>query len=483
MTIPAAPSGAGPSSTTFTPPARPDRTTRGRSILETMKRLQLAAVLPVVGTLDQPCDPAVTLAGLRHAVDDLRARREARPLRPPTAATLEQALAQWAECRPDVGALGPRFTRALCAHAPMLDDEAFLRGLATHPDLPRRRRWLESLIGLYETGWRPTHAELVERLLRDAVGRGEAESARLGRLRPIAAKFFSADAASWLADSALASRRSVLEVLAEYGVPQDAALARATLAVAAQRWADDMCQQTSVSATTLALLDYGLENVLSSTVIESAVLRTVVSRAILWAPERDERVPAALREWLLKDKRFGDPRIPQNQPQWATMASEARQRMIRWLAKGDLLFFFDFVMDHTDDPHRRKEFWLRYIDQVEDSAVALSPADLRRLKLTVSESVRYARVTSSPQDNVSAFLMRFRGDSQTIVIEFSQSGNALYMHDAELFRGGLRKSSYHFTNELKGHASRVGWYAHNPTPGWMVKVANALARRGVRRYR
>jgi hypothetical protein len=320
--------------------------------------------------------------------------------------------------------------------------------------------------------------------LRDAISNSQVVSSKLDRLRPATSKFFSAKAASWMAESALRDGKPILDVLAQYGVATDAALARATLETAARQWVALLCKQHVVSPGAIALLEYGLRTLLQTEVIQSVVLRECATSVIAWVPENDEQATTIAREWLLSDTRFGDPRLPTNQPNWASMPSTARDRILRWLAKGDLVFFFDFVMSANRNPHGRKQFWLKYIDQVTDVAVALSPADALRLRLAVTQKLRYAHA-SSPASDVSAFVMRFRGTREFVVAEFSQSGNAAYIHDAEKFDqlvGGMRARSYSVStnkNGLKSPWSMLSKYSH--TDRWQSNVANVLAAHGIRR--
>jgi hypothetical protein len=450
-----------------------------------MRRLQLAAMLPVTGSLDAPLDPVQETAGLRKAVEELAAKRAKRPLRAVTKATLDLALARWEECRPDVPALGARYIRALCAHAPILDDEAFLRGVRAHPELARRRRWVESLLGLYESAWRPgANADLIESLLREAIARGEAQSARVNAIRPVASRFFSPEAARWLAEDAVERRVPVQDVLAFYGVPTDSALARAVANAAVGVWADKLREHRAVTAGVRALLEYGLQGVASAPAVEPGPLMQAMGQVITWLPDDDSGALGVVRDWLLADQRFGDPRLPANQPKWAVMSATSRERMIRWLAKGDLLFFFDFVMPRDRNPHGRKEFWLEYIDLVEDSAVALSPLDIQRLRLSVTEKLRYA-LAESPSGEVSAFIMRFRGHTKFVVAEFSQTGNAAYIHDAELFDtlvGGMRARRYQVATTdrgLKSQRAMITKYSH--IDRWQSRVHAELRELGLRR--
>jgi hypothetical protein len=236
----------------------------------------------------------------------------------------------------------------------------------------------------------------------------------------------------------------------------------------------------------LALLQYGLDSLLRLPMVDPTTLQDVAGKVIVWAPDSDDRLGSVLRDWLLSDARFGDPRLPANQSKWSTMSKPARERMTRWLAKGDLLFFFDFVMPAHKNPQGRKDFWLQYIDQVVDSAVALSPIDAHRLQLSVTEKLRYAKA-DSPSDDVSAFIMRFRGNEEFVVAEFSQSGNAGFFHPAEFFDaslGGMRSRRYEVSTGprgLKRPNNAILRYVH--IGDWQGKMEYALRYLGVSRYR
>ena len=449
-----------------------------------MERLRLAAVEPLTGMLGRPLDVAAETAPLMNAIEALGTTVGARVSRAPTTATLERAIAAGARHRPDVAALGPRFTRALCTHAPAIRDRAFVAGLAAGGELPKRRRWLESLVAVYEAEWRPEEtADVLEPLLRAAIATFDGRSARIERLRPVSAHTSPQERPS-CSRARSDARATPGDVLARYQASLDSSLARSVIDAAARKWGADLAGTTAASPSTLALLDYGLTSLLPEHQVAPASAAHVMDSVITWVPEASEPAVHRVRDWLLGDRRFGDPRLPANQAKWAVLPAGARERMIRWLAKGDLLFFFDFVMKDAGDPHGRKRFWLDYIDQVEDSAVALSTEDIRRLKLTVTEQLRYARATS-PSDDVSAFLMRFRGARGVVVVEFSRPGNAAYVHDADLFDqhvGGLRASRYQVATHSKGLKSQTSMLTkYNHTDSWHWRVANELTRFGIRR--
>jgi hypothetical protein len=160
------------------------------------------------------------------------------------------------------------------------------------------------------------------------------------------------------------------------------------------------------------------------------------------------------------------------------VAQLASQKVRSWLAQRDIVFFFDFVLPDRRDEHRRKDFWLQYVDKVQESQVALCPEDRFRLKAEVKEQMAYTNI----RDNkVSAFLMRFSGHPDIVAVEFSQSGNAVYFYDANVFRtavGSFQQLSFRVT-ELKHH-SHIDKFTHYPPGVWQQRVRSFLASRGIR---
>jgi len=123
-------------------------------------------------------------------------------------------------------------------------------------------------------------------------------------------------------------------------------------------------------------------------------------------------------------------------------------------------------------------FWLQYVDQVLDSQVALCPEDRVRLKSQVKEQMAY----SAMKDNeVSAFLMHFKGRPDIVAVEFSRSGHAVYFYDANVFEstvGKFQRLSFS-VYDLK-HGDPMESVTHYPQGQWQRKVRNFLAGYGVR---
>ena len=118
-----------------------------------------------------------------------------------------------------------------------------------------------------------------------------------------------------------------------------------------------------------------------------------------------------------------------NKLNWANIDSKARQVFISWLAKEDLEFFFNIMFKNTIDEHNRKAFWEQYINSEEllYSKVILSneAATYSAVKEAEKEGRTFARFSRSI-DNSSCFILAFKTAN---IVEFSESGNALYFYN------------------------------------------------------
>lgn len=59
-----------------------------------------------------------------------------------------------------------------------------------------------------------------------------------------------------------------------------------------------------------------------------------------------------LRGAVLGHKLLGDPRLPANQNKWLGVDAKAMQRFIGWLARRDIVFFFDNVLQGNDPDYK-----------------------------------------------------------------------------------------------------------------------------------
>ena len=134
----------------------------------------------------------------------------------------------------------------------------------------------------------------------------------------------------------------------------------------------------------------------------------------------------ALTKLVLHDTRLGDPRLSRNVNNWLGIP-EARQRLLQWLSRMDINFFFEHVLPDGTDPHGRKAFWLRYVSRVLMSRPLLNRDDEVRLRVTMqSQQEQMGHRGHVRGRESSAFLLDF---GPIVVVEFSRVNNACYTLD------------------------------------------------------
>jgi hypothetical protein len=111
--------------------------------------------------------------------------------------------------------------------------------------------------------------------------------------------------------------------------------------------------------------------------------------------------------------------------------------------------------------------------------VALSDEDALRLRAQVKERLTYSKVLGG--QGTSAFLMRFKGQEDVICVEFSRTGNALYVHQTDAFieaNRSIRMMRFQLATQLKStHTMRDRF---NHSSNWQWTVRQYLARLGIR---
>lgn len=431
--------------------------------------------------------PEVELGNLIATAERLKSDQGNAIRRIPDLVSIQGARRKWLSAGGDLTGLNSREIRVLCWDPETALDPAFAVGLTHHPEFRRRRIWIEGVMSAYFSTWRQmTAPEKIETLLRDAIPRYGGVGEWMARCRNHADEVFSGRAAQFLARRTRSESKQVHETLKEWNLSHSAGLGPAVAVAVVDDWT--MCFKRDAARISgdqaLQRLRELTERLLTFPTITNEVLGKVISDVLISEKVRSwENVQRFLKGYILKHPRLGDPRLPINAAKWNIVSTEGRQRFVSWLAQDDLVFFFDFVIPDRNDPHDRKAFWLQYLDYVEDSRVALSSSDRYRLRSLTNGALTYANITDSV--DVSAFLMRFRGREEFVVVEFSKPGNAVYIHaSAEFARvlGTLRRTEFRIGSEggLK-HPSRLTKFNHvQPNQKWQAEVRNFLALMGVR---
>jgi hypothetical protein len=456
-------------------------------LLDSLSKLRAYPSVVEALPLASAVRPDFELRDLVAAVERLKSDQGNTARRVPDSVSVQAARHKWINTGRDLTRLNSREIRVLCWDSATALDPAFADGLTHHPDFRRKRIWIEGVISAYFSTWRQMRdPEKVETLLRDVIRSYGGVGEWMSRCRQHADEVFSNRAAQFLAVRTRSGSKQVQETLNEWNLSHSAGLGPAVAVAIVEDWSACFKRDAARLSGDQALqrLKELTEGLLTFPTITNEVFGKAISdvlvcdKVLVW-----ENVQKFLKTYVLKHSRLGDPRLPINAAKWNVISAEGRRRFVSWLAQDDLLFFFDFVIPDRNDPHDRKAFWLEYLDFVEDSRVALSNSDRYRLRSQTTGALTYANITDSM--DVSAFLMKFRGREEFVVVEFSKPGNAVYIHAAAEFTrvlGTLRRTEFRISSErgLK-HPSRLEKFNHiQPNQKWQREVRNFLAKMGVR---
>lgn len=368
--------------------------------------------------------------------------------------------------------------KCLCAHAETAVLPQLVRSLGSDSRLPQKPTWLMGLAAAYCTKWssierRPDLEELLRRSFNTYTGTNEA----LTQLKIAAQGVFGPSADRFIADAAVASLTGVEVALKKYNLPTTGDLAMKGRTKLSDSWIQRF-KSTPNEADAKSLLEYLLKDVFASPAPSPELYRAIDLIIQSRHAENSESFRQIIQKYALNTKSFGDPRLPGNRANWAPIPNAA-QTLLSWLAREGLLFFFDLILPNSSENRQRKEFWLRYYKSIRDFQVAVSERDIQRLRARVRDLPGYSRID---HPTTSAFLMKFAGTPDIVIVEFSETGHAAYVHNAKTFEaaiGDFRQYRFLLRDKLK-HESKIDRILHLPVNSWQWKAANMLAAWGIR---
>jgi hypothetical protein len=227
---------------------------------------------------------------------------------------------------------------------------------------------------------------------------------------------------------------------------------------------------------------------------EVSTKQQAAGRLIIKAGRKvDDQFINEVKNYVLGEKDLGDPRLPKNGPNWLGI-DEAKSIFIQWLSLADITFFFELVISDVEDVHRRKAFWLNYVEEVKRSWVILNGSDYYRLRLRQRElqkNLGDQTVGRFRWPSSSAFILDF---GRIVVVEFSQPGNAAYVYHAQEAAGFIEfwKKFLDSHRDLKNTGktcicmipgqSNNGRIIHRGD-FWEDRARQILAYHGIRRHR
>jgi hypothetical protein len=192
-----------------------------------------------------------------------------------------------------------------------------------------------------------------------------------------------------------------------------------------------------------------------------------------------------VKNYAIRNKKLGDPRLSRNGVRWAGIDEKAKSKIIEWLSRADIIFFFDNVLPPGADKHGRKEFWLRYVKNFVRTRCLLRDEDrarlipmFRRLQVQVES---YGSVMHQWGSSNSAFILDF---GPVLAVEFSQIG-ACYIYDTKKLPRSLNDfwtPAPFSESALKSQPLSIARITHHITRNrnWQDNLSHELARLGIR---
>lgn len=338
---------------------------------------------------------------------------------------------------------------------------------------PLRSRSLRGLMTSYHETWSPSAGALAQ-ILGDGLRRASRVRGVVERWASDVTELVGSDAPSRLAAGCLSSRSSVSSRLSDLGLSATNPFAREA--------AEQLAGMVVGEKGDVGLSDFAIERVfpddngLLGPKVWGKAFHSLVDGRHRTADEGGRQV---LIDLALKTRGLPDPRIRQDK--WLNVPKASRERIMQWLSKEDLRFFFKLLMEGQRDPQGRYKFWMNYAGRALRSRVVVGSIDQnrkrRQLREISSRGRTYAKMVASGSSNahVSAFIMDF---GNVTIVEFSKVNSACYIYENSPDELYLDLSNEEFAwHDLK-NTSEAWYHAHSGR--WQMKFKNILAEYGIR---
>ncbi|EOI1367447.1 type I Zorya anti-phage system protein ZorC [Serratia marcescens] len=192
---------------------------------------------------------------------------------------------------------------------------------------------------------------------------------------------------------------------------------------------------------------------------------------------------AALEYW-------DNPQLKSQQNKWHQYVSEPVAAMVRgWLAKQDLMHFFELLRGNGDVDQARLHYWLRFANQMGFTRIVMGPdawqdrgSDFVKFREENKGRLSYLRGGRS-LDN--AMIMQI---NDYLFVEFSGTGNAMYAYrigHAPFNPESRTLDINHLKDQVRcairmPHTPRAEGYNKVRITGWMLKYDDELRKLGIR---
>ena len=430
------------------------------------------------------------IAQLKRAVDALEIKFDSGS-RPKPPLDPEEVWAKWRTVGYELVELDSRELRTLCVSPATAMRPKLIQALTKSPDSLKRVTTFSGFVQAYFGQWRTmAEPEGAERLIQRMLEQGRiSRKSRVLEVWRRSLFLFSAEASKRIGQIVIRDRRPVKQVCCECFIDGSAPIAieaheQATFqAVEELVRRDARIGQESVLKELQWISSSLLTGTLSGDAYRLAMGKMIVSRLAESMP----LLRSALVDLVHADERMGDPRLAHFAPNWRGVSKEAKEKILAWLAKDTLQFFFETLVPRNDENRRRATFWLEYAKQdgkIRDFQVAVSDEDRPKILASRTKTIpSYSRIVMG---KTSAFLMVFEGyGTEYVVIEFSENLNAAYIYARKAFESGgvkLRSHSFNLREDLKrmDDAHERILHPRETRQRWEVKAKRILAELGIR---
>ena len=439
----------------------------GVELLDSLQTLKIA-----VRDLRQEAEqslshPEASLENLRATINSLGQGKPAKRVVVP-----QDYLRQWQEfLTGNRQQLEIRAVRYLCWEPEVATDERF-QSYLDREHIELKARSLQGLVRSCHARWPLTFASgSVVARIRRRLKIYKGTNHFLSRWKDVLPMILGARGAEDFADDLMEHIQPIKTHCDSWGVEEQSLYVQQAIQHAALRSREHLARDVRLG-------QYLLKEILPWSIWPIEKFKDEVNATILCST-LTEPFKETLRDLILSNPRLGDPRFPRNRSNWLGVSDNARRRLIEWLSRADIVFFFEHCLPRGTDPHGRKSFWLRYVggrDLV--SRPLLNWEDKGRLQTILRQNRDQVGHFGNIDGETSAFLLDF---DSVVVIEFSQKNNACYIYEKRALDRVVSDfwAAQPFTiPRLKQKSLCVESVSH--IAGWQQKMAGILARYGIR---
>ncbi|ELQ6167631.1 hypothetical protein R2322_003095 [Cronobacter sakazakii] len=195
---------------------------------------------------------------------------------------------------------------------------------------------------------------------------------------------------------------------------------------------------------------------------------------------------AALEYW-------DNPQLKSQQNKWYQYVSEPVAGMVRsWLAKQDLMHFFELLRGNGDVDQARLFYWLRFANQMGFTRIVMGTdawrdrgSDFAKFREENKGRLSYLR---GGRNLDNAMIMQI---NDYLFVEFSGTGNAMYAYRVGQAPFNPESDTFDINLQLKDqnqkrcilrmpHMPRAEGYSKAHITGWMLKYDDELRKLGIR---